>query len=262
MSAPAPAGRRTSVAVVIPMYDEEAGAEACVAEVCRELAALPVPSRLIVVDDGSRDRTAAVLERAAADRPLVRVVRHEANRGYGAALRTGVEAAAEEGFEYVLFMDSDLTNSPADIPRFVEKMAEGLDVIKATRYRLGGGFRGVPPARVRWSRLGNALARRLFRIGISDCTNGFRAVRTEILQRLRLRERRFPVIVEELWCCVFLARSFAEVPVMLTDRHSGLRPTSFVYRPAVFWHYLKYALLAALRIPPTGRLATRQEGGR
>jgi hypothetical protein len=152
-------------------------------------------------------------------------------------------------------MDSDLTNSPDDIPRFVEAMAPGIDVIKATRYRQGGGMRGVPFGRRLVSQVGNAVARVLFRIGISDCTNGFRALRTALAVRLRLREARFPVILEELYCCVFVAKGFAEVPVTLTNREAGQRSTSFAYRPSVIWRYFEYALLASLRVPPGHRLA-------
>jgi hypothetical protein len=140
-------------------------------------------------------------------------------------------------------------------------MVEGIDVIKATRYSRGGQVRGVPAGRVWISRLGNGVARMLFRVGISDCTNGFRAVRTELLRRMHLRERRFPVIMEELYCCTFLAATFAEVPVVLTNRDPELRRTSFSYRPSVFFHYLKYAVLAGLRVPPAGRISAMDRAG-
>lgn len=153
-------------------------------------------------------------------------------------------------------MDSDLTNSPADIPRFYREMVRGADVIKATRYHGGGAIQGVPLRREIVSRVGAWIARGLFRIGVSDCTNGFRAVRTDILSRLRLRETKFPIIVEELYCCVFAAERFAEVPVVLTNRSAALRSTSFAYRPSVYWRYLRYGLLAFLRVPPKGRLAS------
>jgi len=246
---------RPSLAVVIPMYNEEAGAAECVSVVCRRLQQLPTRACLIAVDDGSMDGTGAMLARLASSEPRLEVVTHRGNRGYGAALRSGVEAAARSGYDYVLFMDSDLTNAPDDIPRFLDAMTPGVDVIKATRYRGGGGMRGVPIRRQIISRTGGLVARVLFHAGVSDCTNGFRAVRTSLLMRLQLRERRFPVIVEELYCCIFIARKFAEVPVVLTDRQAGLRPTSFAYRPSVVWRYLKYALLACLRVPPTGRIA-------
>src|SRR5687768_12285699 len=111
------------------MYNEEAGAERCVTDVCQQLERMPHRCALIAVDDGSADRTGAILQRLAGEQPLLRAVTHQRNRGYGAALRSGVVEAEQAGFTYVLFMDSDLTNSPADIPRFVERMADGLDVL-------------------------------------------------------------------------------------------------------------------------------------
>src|SRR5438477_11975173 len=179
------------------MFNEEAGAERCVVEVCRELGRLPHRSRLFVVDDGSSDGTAAILHRIGPAQPLLQVVTHPANRGYGAALRTGVEAAHDGRFDYVLFMDSDLTNAPADVPRFVAEMSRGADVVKATRYSGGGGVSGVPFSRWVISAVGNRIARVLFGLPIHDCTNGFRAVKVSLLKQMELRERRFPVIMEE-----------------------------------------------------------------
>jgi len=222
------------------MYNEERGAENCVRRVCAVLAGIQIPSKLLVVNDGSRDATRAILDRVALDLPNLEVVHHERNSGYGGALRTGMRKAAEADFDYALFMDSDLTNDPADIPRFVEKMKEGFDVIKATRYSLGGEVLGVPAYRVWISRVGNTIARRLYGLPIADCTNGFRAVRTSLLRQMELKEQKFPIIMEELYYCKRLARTFAQIPVRLTNRGEEQRPTSFAYRPRVFYDYLKY----------------------
>lgn len=239
-----------SFAVVIPMFNEASGAERCVREVCGALGGLGNRSSLIVVEDGSRDGTGDTLRRLAPSEPALRVIFHEVNKGYGAALRTGTSAAAEAGFEYVLFMDSDLTNSPQDIRRFAAEMPRKTDVIKATRYSAGGGVSGVPFYRVVISSFGNWLARALFRLPLRDCTNGFRAVRTSLLVQMELEERKFPIIMEELWWCCFLAKTFAEVPVTLTNRDPGLRPTNFGYRPRVFVDYLKYPLKAVFGLRP------------
>lgn len=239
-----------SFAVVIPMYNERAGAEECVRRVCPALGAISAASELLVVDDGSVDGTGAILDGLTPAFSNLQVIHHAGNRGYGAALRTGAAAASAAGFAYVVFMDSDLTNDPGDLPKFVSKMQAGYDVIKATRYSGGGGVSGVPRYRVAISALGNWLARRLFRLPLHDCTNGFRAVRTSLLARMRLTENRFPLIMEELYWSKFLARSFAEVPVTLTHRQRGQRRTSFVYRPRVFYDYLKYPILGFLRIKP------------
>jgi dolichol-phosphate mannosyltransferase len=239
-----------SFAVVIPMFNEEAGAEACVREVTATLSGLPGRHCLIVVNDASTDRTGQILDGLAPQIENLTVLRHVANAGYGAALSTGVRHAAAGGYEYTLFMDSDLTNSPADLPRFVEKMREGHDVIKATRYSAGGRVIGVPGYRVIISRIGNFVAGRLFRLPLRDCTNGFRAVRTALLERMKLTEKRFPIIMEELYWSKYLARRYAEIPVILTERRADIRRTSFTYRPSVFWRYLKYPLRAFVGVRP------------
>lgn len=239
-----------SFCVIVPMYNEESGAESCVRRICEVLASVPHRSELVAVNDGSRDETAGILNRLSADLPNLTVIHRGTNSGYGAALRTGIEYAAEAGFDYALFMDSDLTNDPADIPRFVEKMKDGYDVIRATRYSNGGEVSGVPVYRVMISRAGNWIARRLYRLPITDCTNGFRAVRISLLGQMELTEPKFPVIMEELYYSSFLATTFAQIPVRLTNRREEQRRTSFVYRPLVFYDYLKYPLKAFFRVRP------------
>ena len=250
MSQPVPHDRPASFAVVIPMYNEEAGAERCIAQVCRELSAISRRCALLVVEDGSTDRTRSLLQELEPRYANLRVVYHARNGGYGAALRTGIAESVREGYDYVLFMDSDLTNSPADIPRFFEKMDQGFDVIKATRYGSGGSVSGVPLYRVAISRFGNMIVRGLFRLPLSDYTNGFRAVRTSLLSQIQLTENKFSIIMEELYLLKPFNPSYAEVPVELTDRSADARPTSFSYRPSTFWNYLKYPLKSLFGMSP------------
>src|SRR5579864_8755480 len=98
-----------SFCVIIPMFNEEKGAEECVRRVCPVLAGIGYPSKLITVNDGSRDQTGAILDRLAPEFPNLQVVHHTQNARYGGALRTGMQKAAEGRFDYALFMDSDLT---------------------------------------------------------------------------------------------------------------------------------------------------------
>jgi dolichol-phosphate mannosyltransferase len=251
-----------SFAVMIPMYNEEVGAEECVRRVCGVLSAIQHRNALIVVNDGSKDSTAIILQQLAPEFSQLVIVTHETNKGYGAALRTGGQRAAQDGFDYVLFMDSDLTNDPEDIPKFVQKMEQGYDVIKATRYSHGGATEGVPAYRVSISRIGNLIAQALFRLPIRDCTNGFRAVRTSILKGIELKANNFSVIMEELFYLKYAAKSFANVPVVLTDRSEEQRPTSFRYRPGIFYDYLKYPLRSMCReIVLRGQRALISGGG-
>jgi dolichol-phosphate mannosyltransferase len=233
-----------SFAVVVPAYNEEPGIDACVEAVDAELEGLPNRTALIVVDDGSGDATAARVEVLERVHPRLVLVRHPQNRGYGAALRTGVRTAAERGFDYVVFMDSDLTNDPRHLPEFARRIAEGFDIVKATR-RSGGGYEGVPMRRILPAAVGNAVAKVLFGLPLHDSTNGYRAVRTELLTAVELRENGFAVIMEELHRLRPLAHSYAEVPIILTSRAGHLRRSAFSYRPRALWRYLKYPLLTA-----------------
>ena len=119
-------------------------------------------------------------------------------------------------------------------------MRQGFDLIKASRYVRGGGVDGVPWWRVWISRLGNALASRLYGLPLHDCTNGFRAVKSDLFAALPLHENRFPIIMEELYHAADRGWRVAEIPNRLTNRSGEQRPTSFSYRPSTFYRYLKY----------------------
>ena len=239
-------GRLSDFAVVVPMYNEEAGAEACVRAITDALAAFRSPALMIAVDDGSADATPAILDRLAAGNARLSVIHHEINRGYGAALRSGAKEAARRRLAYVLFMDSDLTNPAAHIGRFVAAMGDDWDVIKGCRFRPGGGMEGVAPGRALMSRLGNVAAARLFRMGLRDYTNGFRAVRTDRFLALPLTESGFAIIIEEMYFAKRLAYKVTEVPTTLFARSGEQRPTAFSYRPSAIARYLKYALMACV----------------
>ena len=231
------------------MYNEEANAERCVRTLTQELSRMPYRTGLIVVDDGSTDGTPTILKRLEAEVPSLTVVTHDFNLGYGGATRTGIAYAKLGAYDYILFMDSDLTNDPKYIAAFAMRMLEGVEVIKASRYVTGGGMVGVPRYRVVISVAGNAVARRLMGVPVADCTNGFRAMKVEVASRMPLRENGFAVIMEELYYCKYLARTFAEIPHILTCRGEG-SGSKFSYRPRMFWAYFKYALRAFLLRQP------------
>jgi len=103
----------------------------------------------------------------------------------------------------------------------------------------------VPWSRRIYSVAGNLVARALFRVGIDDCTNGFRAVRTKLFLDMPLSERGFPIIVEELYRAKKFGAKIAAVPSTLSARTGDQRPTAFGYTLPVLRSYLKYALRAA-----------------
>lgn len=239
---------RPSFAVVIPMFNEKSGAEKCIDEISQSLKKIDANSKIIAVDDGSSDGTAEILNGLLKDNQNLYVLLHQQNQGYGGALKTGIKKAYELGLTYVLFMDSDLTNQPSDIILFFNKMESNADVIKATRYSDGGQVVGVPYKRRIMSRVGNIIARKLLRLPITDPTNGFRALRTNLANSFDFKEKGFPIIMEELYLLSGMKLVYENVPVTLSNRSSEGRGSSFSYTPVQIFNYLKYPLMAYFKI--------------
>lgn len=167
------------VAVVIPAKDEEA----TIGELLDRVSLVRVPGHTlapIVVDDGSTDGTARIARGRGA-----LVVRHPANRGLGAAVRTGLRAAVEAGAPAVAYLDADLEYFPEDIPRLLEPVLAGrADYVLGSRFL--GGVRGMSLHR----RLGNyaftALLALLTRRRLTDGQTGMRAFSREAARRAEI----------------------------------------------------------------------------
>jgi len=239
-----------SFAVVVPMFNEAVGAEAFIQAAVSALNHIPNRNYLVLVDDGSTDGTATILEKLNERFAETVVLRHERNSGYGTGLLTGANFASGQGFDYVLFMDSDLTNPPEHIERFVGAMSQGIELIKGCRYCAGGGVEGVPMKAYLISLVGNLIARFLYGGGVRDSTNGFRAIRTDKFLDMPLREGGFALIMEELMWARRRKLSIANIPTTLYSRSADQRPTMFAYSFGQMAHYLKYALAARFASKP------------
>jgi dolichol-phosphate mannosyltransferase len=237
------------LAVVIPMFNEELGARRCLDRVSEIVESLHDPVTVIVVDDGSADATLEIVKRAIGDGLRLELVEGGVNRGYGEALRQGAVRAEALGADWVLFIDSDLTNPPEQIVEFQQAAGPAFDVIKACRYCPGGSTGDVPFKRVVISRYGNLLARALTGIPHADLTNGFRAFRTSSYLDLPLTERGFAVIVEEMYFARLRGLRVGSIPSTLSVRASDLRPTAFRYTARQLWAYLRWPIRTALARP-------------
>ena len=124
----------TTLSIVIPAYNEERGIADIILRVLGvkdDLAKTGVGlAELLVVDDASHDRTAQIAEDIARDNPLLRVIRHTQNRGYGGALKTGFSQASGD---LVGFLDADGTYPPEYFPQLCKKAMDGADLVVGTR---------------------------------------------------------------------------------------------------------------------------------
>lgn len=242
MSVSAESQSYPSLAIVVPVFNEANTIEMA----CREF--LDVAERyvgraiVLTVDDGSSDSSATTLQRLAAESDLLDYVQHEANRGYGAAVRTGAKRAKERGFEYVAFIDSDLTNPPEDLLKIGELAKEGALYIKGSRFAKGGGVQGVPWRRRFLSRMAKVVSARLFGVGAVDVTNGFRAASTGLYCSWPLHENGFAVIMEEVYWTLNGGVQIATFPTVLRARDEDQRASVFAYTPRLMREYLRYPL--------------------
>ncbi len=210
------AGRR-SLSLVIPAYNEEAVIAQAVAEADEALARLGGDYEILVVDDGSRDGTAAAAAAAARDRPRVRLLRHAGNRGYAAALRTGFEAARGD---LVAFTDADCQFDLADLASLVPLAAEYPLVVG---YRID---RQDPALRRLVSRGYNLLVRTLFGTRVRDCDCALKVFRRDALVHLLPETSGFFVNTEMLTRARQLGYAVAEVGVRHRPRPRGTSKVS------------------------------------
>src|SRR3954453_17276995 len=216
--------QRSQIIVVLPAYNEEANIGALLRRIFETLTDDQMGFSIVVVDDGSSDRTQQVLQQAGAELPLV-VHRHEQNQGLGATLRDGLARAVAMASprDVIITMDADESHTPGLMLRMVRMIREGYDVVIASRYQPGSRIYGLSLRRRVVSRLASWLMRLLFPTpGVSDYTCGYRAYRAEVLQQAYARygdqlvnEEGFQCMVDVLLKLRTMPLIFGEAPMIL-----------------------------------------------
>lgn len=234
---------KDSLAIIIPMFNEEKVATKCVDAVIKAIRNLLNHTTLVIINDGSTDKTKLLLEKKQKQYPQdLIIITLKKNAGYGGATQKGIAYALKNKFEWSLHMDSDLTNDPKYIKDFVKCMSPSIDCVKASRYIKGGVVRHVPLFRRLISIVGNQVASSLFDIGIRDCTNGFRMIKTSCYRNIKFKEKNFSIILEELYYLKKLQARCIEIPYTLTARVDSV--SHFKYNKQILFDYFKYAFKA------------------
>jgi hypothetical protein len=174
---------KDKVAVVVPAYNEESSLGQVLSRIPNRVCG--AETEVLVVDDGSRDRTGDVARAHGAA-----VARHVINRGGGAALRTGYRLMADSGAQVVVTLDADGQHLPEEMSRLVNPVLEG-EVDVAHGSRILGHAEPNHYARELGIVFFNRLVSFITRTRVSDCSNGYRAVRAEVLPQLVLRQEQF-----------------------------------------------------------------------
>ncbi len=168
------------VSVVIPAYNEEAH----IANVVSGVKQVIIVDSVYVVDDGSTDKTVQLAEGAGAI-----VVRHQKNMGVGAAIRDGFIKAKEDGADIIAVMGGDDQDPPEQIPRLIQPIIDGYDLVQGSRWLKGGEVENIPLFRRITTKAYSIFIRLFTGFPFTDGTNGFRAVRASFLERINLNQK-------------------------------------------------------------------------
>lgn len=204
----------SAVWVVLPGYNVAAYLGALIPRI---RAALP-DSPVLLVDDGSSDRTATVAREAGAQ-----VQSHPTNRGKGVALRTGFEVAVRDGAAAVITLDADGQHAPEEAPRFVDAWRAGAHVVVGNRM---DATADMPWLRERTNRFTSAVISRLAGAHIPDSQNGYRLFDATVLAAIHLESERYDLESEILIKAGRMGFTIASVPIttIYGDQVSSIHP--------------------------------------
>jgi|AMFO01.1.fsa_nt_gi Glycosyltransferases involved in cell wall biogenesis len=206
------------VTVIVPCYNEEPGLDHLIERLDRLRTGPGARWQVVFVDDGSTDQTFNLLVRAAATRPWIEILRHDENRGLGAALRT---AFAQCRTPIVCTIDSDCTYPPERLPELTGLVEQGADIATASAWHPSSANAEGSAFRIRLSRLVSNIYKLLIGQDVYTFTCLFRAYRRECLDRIPFYSNGFAAVAEIMLRAMISGADVREVPMPLEQRRYG-----------------------------------------
>jgi glycosyltransferase involved in cell wall biosynthesis len=223
------------VSVVIPCLNEANSLAFCIDKATDAIRKAGLSGEVIVADNGSNDGSVEIAEQHGA-----RVIR-VAERGYGAALSAGI--AATRG-PFIIMGDADDSYDFTEVPRFVEKLREGFDVVMGNRFRGGIKPGAMPPLHKYFGNPGlTALLNTLFHVGIGDSYCGMRGFTRALYDRLDVRSSGMEFALEMIIKSAQIGARITEIPIILWPDKRGRAPHLRSFRDG--WRSLRFMLLYA-----------------
>lgn len=209
------------LSIIIPLYNEQT----LVTEVINQVRNVQFPAtvseyEIIIVDDCSTDQSFETVSKIATQASGIKVLRHEKNKGKGAAVRTGIEAATGNIF---LIQDADLELRPSDIPNMVNCMQIlNVELVNGSRY-MAGAYRPVASYKRYWgNKIFTSITAIIINVKITDMACGYKLVHKNLYNKLKLRENRFGFEAELIIKALRIKKNnIAEVPVSYFPRNEG-----------------------------------------
>lgn len=208
------------LSVVMPAQNEEGSVGATVEGVVAALEREGIDYEVVVVDDDSEDSTGRVVEAIGAANPRVRCHRSHYERGFGMAIRAGLDVYEGDAVAIVM---ADASDDPEDLVRYHGLLEDGWDCAFGSRFMPGAQVHDYPRLKLTINRLANWFIRILFRHRYNDTTNAFKAYRREVIETIQpLLSKHFNLTVEMPLKAIVRGHSYAVIPTSWTNRTSGV----------------------------------------
>ena len=208
------------LSVVMPAQNEEGSVGATVEGVVAALEREQIDYEVVVVNDDSEDTTEAVVNAIGAANPRVRCHRSHYERGFGMAIRAGLDVF--EGDAVVIVM-ADASDDPEDLVKYHRLLEDGWECAFGSRFMMGATVHDYPGLKLTINRLANWFIRVLFRHGYNDTTNAFKGYRREVIETIQpLLSKHFNLTVEMPLKAIVRGHSYAVIPTDWTNRTSGV----------------------------------------
>jgi dolichol-phosphate mannosyltransferase len=207
------------LSVVIPAHNEAGSITETLQATIAALEGASIEHEILVIDDASVDGTPGVVETLAAEHPQVVCLGSHHPRGFGFAVRSGLERFTGDA---VALMMADGSDDPADLVRYHELLEQGYDCVFGSRFMAGSKIYDYPRPKLVVNRMANWFIRVLFRHHFNDTTNAFKAYRREVIATIQpLLSNHFNLTVEIPLKAIVRGHSFAVIPISWRNRTSG-----------------------------------------
>jgi dolichol-phosphate mannosyltransferase len=207
------------LSVVIPAHDEAGSIAETLRTTVGALEDAGIEHEVLVIDDASEDGTDAVVDAIAAEHPTIRCLSSGYPRGFGYAVRSGLDAFTGDA---VAVMMADGSDDPHDLVRYHELLEQGYDCAFGSRFVSGSRVHDYPRLKLVINRIANWFVRVLFQHHFNDTTNAFKAYRREVIETIQpLLSNHFNLTVEMPLKAIVRGHSFAVIPITWRNRTRG-----------------------------------------
>ncbi len=208
------------LSVVMPAQNEEGSVGRTVEGVAAVLEREGLDYEIVVVNDDSEDSTEAVVAALGERNPRIRVHRSHNERGFGNAIRAGLDVFTGDAVAIVM---ADASDNPEDLVRYHQLLEEGYDCAFGSRFVAGAKVYDYPRLKYIVNRLANQFIRVLFRHRYNDTTNAFKAYRRDVIETIQpLLSKHFNLTVEMPLKAIVRGHTYAVIPTNWTNRTSGV----------------------------------------